>query len=64
MKNEKLTPASLGMYKVFPRVTKRGAMYDVKRLIGFVYTSRGEIIRPCWQRVFTLALRYYLLPLL
>lgn len=49
MDNEKLTPAALGMYIV----TKRGAMYDVKRLIGFVYTGRGEIIRPCWQRVFT-----------
>ncbi len=48
-----LTPASLGMYNVFSRDTKRGLTYDVKRLIGFVFTTRGEIIRPCWQRVFT-----------
>lgn len=53
MENKKLTPASLGMYKVFLRVTKHGLTYDVKRLIGFVYTRRGEIIRPCWQRVFS-----------
>lgn len=58
MDNEKITPASLGMYSVFTRDTKRGRMYDVKRLIGFVYTARGEIIRPCWQRVYTLS--YYL----
>lgn len=54
MENEKLTPASLGEYKVFTRHTKHGLIHDVKRLVGFVYTGRGEIIRPCWQRVFTL----------
>lgn len=45
----------LGTYSVnlLGRETKKGTLYDIKRLVGFVRTHDGRIIRPAYQRVYT-----------